>query len=209
MTPFATYSLLWWPPVRVYLVRDLPKDRALVVVLSWFVVFVFDFAGPVVRGAFASPRFARATNTNRKSHEDRCHHDEESPSTWRSVFRPLSPIDESFALLILISITNGAALLGRSHQGRDERTWATSRLIIACANEQGRGVLTQGRSVDAASKALIGKQQETPTIQNCAAHHASRPPSKSRTTRHVNPRSVRRQEAEGNGHCVGRDRAVV
>jgi hypothetical protein len=70
---------------------------------------------------------------------------------------------------------------------------------------------TQGRSVDGASKALVGKQQETPHSQNCAAQ-SCKPPTMQvfhDMTRHVDPRSVRRQEAEGNGQCVGRDRAMV
>jgi hypothetical protein len=69
---------------------------------------------------------------------------------------------------------------------------------------------TQDRSVDGARKALVGKPQETQNSQNCAVHHASRPPCNLHDmARHVDPRSVRRQEAEGNGQCVGRDRAMV
>jgi hypothetical protein len=72
------------------------------------------------------------------------------------------------------------------------------------ASEQGRGMPTQGRSIGGASKALVGEQQATPNNQNFAAPRENRPPCKSCTTRHVDPRSVRRQQAEGNSQCMGR-----
>jgi hypothetical protein len=54
MRPLTTYSLLWWPPGRAYLVRDLPKDRPWCCFDMWFSL-VFEFVGPVVRGASDSP----------------------------------------------------------------------------------------------------------------------------------------------------------
>jgi hypothetical protein len=50
MRLLATYSLLWWPPVKPYLVRDfLPKDEPR---FCWLLCCscVFDFVVPVVRG---------------------------------------------------------------------------------------------------------------------------------------------------------------
>jgi hypothetical protein len=66
---------------------------------------------------------------NKNNGHDNSHHDEESSSTWRSVCRPLSPIDEGCVVPIWISSSNDAALFGQLHQVRDERTRVSSRSI--------------------------------------------------------------------------------
>jgi hypothetical protein len=58
-----------------------------------------------------------------------CHHVAASSKCRRSVCRPLYPIGESCAILILTSSLNGVTPFGRSHQGGDERTRASSRSI--------------------------------------------------------------------------------
>jgi hypothetical protein len=54
ITPLDTYSLLWWPAGRAYLVRYLPKDRPRCRFDLGF-SFVVDFVNPVVRGRFGKP----------------------------------------------------------------------------------------------------------------------------------------------------------
>jgi hypothetical protein len=78
MRPMDTYSLLWWPPERAYLVR---YPVLTMVVLAWFFVFVFDFVHPVVQG---NTRFDRVSKVRMRVLVHPRH-----PSPWRAILDPM------------------------------------------------------------------------------------------------------------------------